>query len=119
MSWPNLLISAFGLIAAIVLLVAVLKLRRVALGGAISDNLPVMVLGIVSFAGSALLWWIANFVDDGVSTAQALLGAQIMNVLGMTFFAWYFLRVYRALSGYLSSAQRVLAKLDASKVGRG
>ncbi len=112
MNWLNVVVSALGLIAAVVLLVAVLKLRRVALGGAIADNLPLVILGIISFAGAALLAWVANFLGDESSVAQATLGAQVLNVLGMSFFAWYFLRVQRALSGYLSSAKRVLAKLD-------
>ncbi len=119
MSWLNLIVSATGLIVALVLLVAVLRLRRVALGGAIADNLPLVILGIVSFTGAALLAWIANFLSDGVSTGQALLGSQVLVVLGMAFFAAYFLRVQRALSGYLSSAKRVLAHLDdASEVKR-
>ena len=112
MNWLNVVVSALGLIAAVVLLVAVLKLRRVALGGAIADNLPLVILGIVSFAGAALLTWIAIFLGDKSAVAQATFGAQVLNVLGMSLFAWYFLRVQRALSGYLSSAQRVLAKLD-------
>ena len=117
MGWLNLVVSALGLIAAIVLLVGVLKLRRVALGGAIADNLPLMVLGIVSFAGAALLSWTANFLGDGPSKSQAVLGAQVLVVLGMGLFAWYFLRVERALSGYLSSAKRVLAQLDSPSKG--
>jgi amino acid transporter len=112
MDWLHLVVSALGLIAAIVLLVAVMKLRRVALGGAIADNLPIVILGIVSFAGAALLFWVANFLGDRTSTAQALLGAQVLSVLGMSFFAWYFLKVQRALSGYLSNARRVLSRLD-------
>jgi drug/metabolite transporter (DMT)-like permease len=114
MNWLNVVVSALGLIAAIVLLVAVLRLRRVAVGGAIADNLPLVILGIISFAGAALLSWIANFLDIESAQAQAALGAQVLVVIGMSFFAAYFLRVQRALSGYLSSAKRVLAKLDAS-----
>ncbi len=114
MNWLNVAVSGLGLVAAIVLLVAVLKLRRVALGGAIADNLPLVILGIISFAGAALLWWISNFLSYGSAVAQANLGAQALNVLGMAFFAAYFLKVQRALSGYLSSAQRVLSQLDRS-----
>jgi hypothetical protein len=114
MNGLNVVVSALGLCAAVVLLVAVLKLRRVALGGAIADSLPLVILGIVSFAGAALLSWIANFLADGASAEQATLAAQVLTVLGMSFFAWYFLRLQRALSGYLSSARRVLAQLEPS-----
>jgi hypothetical protein len=117
MNWLNIVVSALGLVAAIVLLVAVLKLRRVALGGAIADNLPLVVLGIISFAGAALLNWIANFLTADQAISEALVGAQVLVVMGMSFFAWYFLRVQRALSGYLSNAKRVLSKLDTAAKG--
>jgi drug/metabolite transporter (DMT)-like permease len=117
MSWLNLAVSALGLIAAVVLLVVVLRLRRVASGGAVAEHLPFVVLGIVSFAGAALVWWVANFLGDRSSVAQAALGAQMLTVVGMSFFAWYFFRLQRALSGYLENAERVLSRLDSSSTG--
>ncbi len=112
MNWLNIAVSACGLVAAIVLLVAVLKLRRVALGGAIADNLPLVILGIISFAGAALLSWVANFLSYPAAIGQAYIGSQVLVVMGMSLFAAYFLKVQRALSGYLEDAQRVLSRLD-------
>jgi len=54
MNWLNVVVSALGLIAAVVLLVAVLKLRRVALGGAIADNLPLVILGALAMGLTVL-----------------------------------------------------------------
>jgi hypothetical protein len=98
----SLVISLAGLAVALVLLVEVIMLRRVALGGAIAEKISYVVLAIVCLGASALAQWTRNFVD-GVTLQQVTIVAEVLVIVAMGLFAAYFASVRRALEGYLTA----------------
>jgi len=91
-----------GLVAAMLLLVEMLSLRKLAQGAAIADNISFAVLAVVCLAASVLVGWIARFVPTDLSAEQARLGADLLSIAAMAFFGVYFFRVRRAMSRFLS-----------------
>jgi hypothetical protein len=98
----NLVISLSGLVVAMILLVEVITLRRVALGGAIAERISYVVLAIVCLGASALAQWTRNFVG-GVTLQQINIVSEVLVIVAMGLFAAYFASVRRALEGYLNA----------------
>lgn len=107
-SWPTWARNAIGvgsLVVSVVLMLDVIALRRVAHGGAISENISYLVLGVVCLATSVLAGWAEMFLPMGVSADQARLAADGLTLLAMILLSLYFYRVRSALVGYLKAAQ--------------
>jgi energy-converting hydrogenase Eha subunit C len=98
----NLIISLSGLAVALILLVEVITLRRVALGGAIAERISYVVLAIVCLGASALAEWTRNFVH-GVTLQQLNIVAEVLVIVAMGLFAAYFASVRRAFESYLTA----------------
>ncbi len=98
----SLVISLSGLGVALVLLVEVINLRRVALGGAITERISYVVLAIVCLGASALAQWTRNFAH-GVTLQQLSIVAEVLVIVAMGLFSAYFASVRRALEGYLTT----------------
>ena len=93
-------VSAVGLVLAAILLVQALRLRKVALGGAIADKLYFVVLAIIALAISALAKWSGNFVE-GITFEQTELISELLVILAMGLFAAYFYSVRAAMQAYM------------------
>lgn len=98
----SMVVSLVGLGVAVILLLEALALRKVALGGAITERISYVVLAIVCLAGSALAQWATNFVAD-VTLEQVRLASQVLVITAMGLLAAYFYSVRSALQGYLKS----------------
>jgi hypothetical protein len=96
----HLVVSATGLAVAFVLLFEVLRLRKIALGGAIAEKLYFVMLAIVCLASSALAKWTSNFVS-GLTFEQTELVSELLVILAMALFAAYFYSVGTAMRSYL------------------
>jgi hypothetical protein len=96
----HLVVSATGLAVAFVLLFEVLRLRKIALGGAIAEKLYFVMLAIVCLAASALAKWTSNFVT-GLTFEQTELVSELLVILAMALFAAYFYSVGTAMRSYL------------------
>ena len=96
----HLVVSATGLAVAFVLLFEVLRLRKIALGGAIADKLYFVVLAIICLASSALAKWTSNFVT-GLTFEQTELVSELLVILAMALFAAYFYSVGTAMRAFL------------------
>ena len=94
-------VGVVGLVLAALLLVEMLSLRKIAEGSAVASHISYAVLAVVCLAAAVLTGWVAGYVPDALSAAQASLGADILVVASMAFFAVYFLRVRRAMSRFL------------------
>jgi hypothetical protein len=98
----KLVISMTGLGVAMILLVEVIMLRKIALGGAIADRISYVVLAIVCLGASALAQWTRNFVT-GLTLEQVQIAAEVLVIAGMGLFVAYFSSVRRALEGFMKS----------------
>ena len=112
--------GVIGLIAAAVLLLEMLSLRKLAQGAAIADNITYAILAVVCLAASFLVGWIARFVPTGLSAEQARLGADLLSTVAMVLFGVYFHRVWRAMSRFLGrltgEEQNLLSVIDVDAV---
>jgi hypothetical protein len=106
---PALVVGLLGLAFAIVLLIEVAALRRVAEGSAVADNVTYVVLGTLCLAASVLAAWIPRVVDLGAEGGDVRSAVDGLVVVSMAFFAIYFFRVRAALQRFL----RVLSAEDA------
>lgn len=100
----SLIASLIGLGVALVLLIEVAAVRKIASGGAIAEKISYVVLAVVCLAASALAQWGRNFVG-GVTLDQIQFASQVLVVTAMALFAAYFGAVKRALQGYLQAAE--------------
>jgi hypothetical protein len=109
-------VGILGLVIAIVLLVIMLALRRVAAGAAIAEYMVYVFAGVVTLTASVVAGWAARFLPAGVSLEQTRLASDLLVLASMVFFAIYFQRVYRALSRYVRMAEHsedLLAQIHA------
>ena len=93
--------GVLALLIAVMLLVEMLALRKLAQGAAIADNITYAILGVICLAASVLVGWIARFVPSGFTNEQARLGADLLSIASMSLFGIYFFRVRRAMSRFL------------------
>jgi len=98
----RLIISVTGLAVAMILLVEVIMLRKIALGGAIAERISYVVLAIVCLGASALAQWTRNFVF-GVTLEQMQIAAEVLVTAAMGLFVAYFSSVRHALEGFMRS----------------
>lgn len=90
-----------SLLLAAMLLLVVMRLREVAEGSAIADNIAYVMGATVCFAAAITLGWIARFVDfDAAGYVRA--GGDVLVMLSVLLFAIYFARVRRALTRFLA-----------------
>lgn len=108
----SLIASLVGLGVALVLLLEVAAVRKVAKGGAIAEKISYVVLAVVCLAASALAQWARNFVV-GVTLDQVQFASQVLVVTGMALLAAYFGGVKRALHGYLDAAAQYQKSAEA------
>jgi general stress protein CsbA len=111
----RLIISAAGLAVTIILLLEVIMLRKVALGGAITERIRYVVLAIICLGASALAQWTSNFVH-GITLEQMELAAEMLVIVAMALFTAYFSHVRKAFEGFLSSmtgGEQLAAELEA------
>jgi hypothetical protein len=111
----RLVISLAGLAVTIILLLEVIMLRKVALGGAMTERIHYVVLAIVCMGASALAKWTSNFVH-GVTLEQMELAAEMLVIVAMALLAAYFAHVRQVFEGYLNSmtgGQQLAAELEA------
>jgi hypothetical protein len=97
----SLFTGALSLVVAVVLLVLVLQLRKVADGSAMAENVSYVVAATLCFAAAVLVNWVDRFVPTWMSAGQVRAGSDLLLVCAMFFFAVYFARVYRAMTRFL------------------
>jgi hypothetical protein len=101
-----------ALLLAVVLLVVVLQLQRVAKGGAIAGNVSYVVAAAVCLAASVLAGWVSRFTPEGFTSAQTKLASDLLVVAALAFFAIYFWRIRVTLVGFVKSAEAYLTHVD-------
>jgi hypothetical protein len=116
----SLTLSLAGLAVAMILLVEVITLRKLALGGAITERINYVILAIVCLGASALAQWTRHFVS-GVTLDQVQTAAEALVTVAMALFAAYFWSVRKALEGYMSAMTggQMLASEDDAAAGDG
>lgn len=90
-----------SLLLAMIMLVVVLRLRRVADGSAIAENISYVVGASLCLAASVMLGWVDRFVASGGAVRA---GADVLVMVSMLLFAMYFMRVSEALCAFLDHA---------------
>ncbi|MCE5190628.1 MAG: hypothetical protein LLG08_02515 [Actinomycetia bacterium] len=101
---PAIITTGSGMLAlviAVVLLLEMLTLRKLAQGAAIADNITYAILGVICLAASVLAGWISRYVPRGFTAEEARLGADMLSIVAMVLFGIYFFRVRRAMSRFL------------------
>lgn len=106
-------VGGAALVLAIVLLVDVLALRRVAEGAAIAESIMSVVAAVVCLAASVLSGWVGRFMPGFVSSGFRLI-SDFLVLASMAFFAYYFYRVRRALQRFLKGATAAYPGLEDS-----
>ncbi len=101
-----------ALLLAVVLLIVVLSLQRVAKGGAIAGNVSYVVAAAVCLAASVLAGWVSRFTPEGFTAAQTNLASDLLVVAALAFFAIYFWRIRTTLVGFVKSAEAYLSQVD-------
>jgi hypothetical protein len=96
-------LGALGLIVAAVLLVETLRLRKLALGGAIAEGIGYVLLATVCLAASALAEWATNFVVD-LTLEEIKLASKVLVIVAMALMAGYFWTVRSGMNSYLRGA---------------
>jgi hypothetical protein len=109
-------VSLLGLVVAFVLLLEALRVRKVALGGAIADRMSYVILAIVCLAASALGQWTRNFVT-GVTQEQVQLASEALVITAMALLAGYFYSVRSALQSYLRTMTSAPSVQDSAPAG--
>jgi hypothetical protein len=97
-------LGALGLVVAAILLVETLKLRKLAIGGAVAEHLGLVVLATVCLAASALAEWATNFVVD-LTFEEVQLASKVLVVVSMALMAAYFWTVRSSMNSYLRGAE--------------
>jgi len=113
--------GVFALAAAVVLLMEVSRLRRVAAGAAFADNMAYVMGGIICLATSVLVGWISNTTDLGFSAEQARFFSDALVGVAMVLLGVYFVRVRRAVVRYMDvlSGEMLLAKAHTGEEDEG
>jgi hypothetical protein len=93
-------LSLVGLITAVILLVEILTVRRLAMGGAVAERIGLVVLAVVCLAASALAEWGTNFVID-LTLDQVQLASEVLVIAAMGLLAAYFWNVRSGMDKYL------------------
>jgi hypothetical protein len=96
-------LGALGLIVAAVLLVETLRLRKLALGGAVAEGIGYVLLATVCLAASALANWATNFVVD-LTLEEIELASKVLVIVAMALMAGYFWTVRSGMNSYLRAA---------------
>ncbi len=96
-------VGAISLVLAVVLLIDVIALRKVADGAAIAENLAYVMFGVICLATSVLLGWLARFPPEGMSVEQVRLGSELLVLASMAFFAIYTFRLKQSLMRLLKA----------------
>lgn len=115
-AWLSVGMGVFSLIAAVVLLVQVAALKRVASGAAFADHMSYVTGGILCLAAAVLVTWLPQVVDVAALDEMRVFGDALVGV-AMVLLGIYFFRVRRAMSRYLTYLQgdAALAKAHAEK----
>ncbi len=110
--WLSTGMGVFALVAAVVLLIEVSRLRRAAEGAAFTDNMAYVMGGIICLATSVLVGWIAGVADVGLTAEHARFFSDALVGVAMVLLGVYFVRVRRAISRYLKvlSGETLLAQ---------
>lgn len=111
--WLPVVMSALGLMVAVVLLLGALQVRKSVMGGVIADKMYLVVLAIICLAAASLANWSVNFMPDRFSVDQAQFAAQLLMIVAMALLAAYFYAVNSAMKGYmraLTGAQQLAAE---------
>ena len=111
-TWVPLVIGGLSLIAAAVLLIDAVLLKRVAFGGAIAEHISYMILAAVCLAASVLVDWVVKTALPDISAPQAGYASDGLVLLAMVLLATYFWRVRTTLTGYLKEAAAYASGAD-------
>lgn len=95
-------VGAVALVLAVVMLLDVLALRRVASGAAIAEYVSLVMAAVLCLAASVLSEWLVRFLPWDDVTPQAELASDLLVIAAMAFFALYFFRVRRAMVRFLN-----------------
>lgn len=93
--------SAFALVAAALLLVEVLRLRRVAAGAAYAEHMSFVMGGVAALVASVLVGRVPAIVPDALTAGEARFLSDALVGISMVLLGVYFLRVRRAMARYL------------------
>ena len=101
-AWLSTGMGVFALFAAILLLVQVTALKRVADGAAFTQHMAYVTGGILCLAAAVLLNWAAGVGQLGIDEAQGRFLSDALVGVSMVLLGVYFYRVRRAMARYLT-----------------
>lgn len=90
-----------GMTVAVLLLIDAIKLRKVAEGSIVAENIAYMMNSVACFAAAVLAGWVGGAMDDDLISAQAAFAQHLLLIVGMALLAVYFMRVRFALTRFL------------------
>ena len=99
-SWLPFAGGFVSLLVALFLLVVVLRLRRFALGSAISSSALYVIVAVPCLAASALVYWFSNFLPT-FTVDHAILASNLLVTAAMALLALYFVTVRRRLAQFV------------------
>lgn len=89
-----------ALVSAVVLLVGILAVARIADGAAIAQHIQYAVLAVLCMSTAVLVGWLARWLPS-FSAEHARLASDLLLVAAMALFGVYFFRVRLAMSRFL------------------
>jgi hypothetical protein len=95
------LTGVLSLVLAAMMLVVVVRLRRVADGSAIVQNISFVVAASLCLVVSIVLGWVGRLVPTAFSADIVRTGGDVLVTVSVLLFAVYFERVRRALASFL------------------
>lgn len=99
----GLALSALGLVIAVLLLVEALRVRRLAVDGAIGSRISFVVLATLCLATSALIEWLRLLLPAAIGADEASFASRALVIAAMGLLAAYFYSVRSAMQRYLDS----------------
>jgi Kef-type K+ transport system membrane component KefB len=112
-------VGIVSLVVGAVLLVVVVLLKRTADGAAIAEYISWVVAAVLALVAAVLVGWVVRFLPTEVSAEQARMGADLLVIASMVFFAVYFWRVRGALTRFMGDASEMLRRMHGDEGGAG
>lgn len=101
--WLPAAVGLVGLAVAVWLLIVALRVRKLAIGGAIAERISLVVLAVICLAFASIGRWVRPFAPDAFTLEELALASELLVIAGMALMAAYFSGVAATLSGYMKA----------------
>jgi hypothetical protein len=101
--WLPMTVGLIGMAIALWLLVEALRVRRLSIGGVLSEKMSFVLMAVVCFALAAVGYWVRPFVSMGLTAEQLALASEVLVIVGMALMAAYFSSVAQSMRQYMNA----------------